>query len=141
MPLVDLGRSKSLNRIAVPIFLLVVVIGLPISTLLLYVGIDMFINNGEALFLLTILIVLGYMWFVILRHLHLLYSYPLIQFDENFLIFSEMLSGRKVYNLEDISKPKKVFNSVFFIYNGWPAFLNLYELTNQEREQLWTIID
>lgn len=129
------GFTKSWKRIVWPVISIGLTV-LPFTVFLIYMSFDN-PNIQRALFTVLMLFTL---WFIALRHLHTVYSFPLIQIDQNFLVVCEPLSKRGVYNLNRISNPKRFLKSIYFAHNGWPVIINLHSLSEAEKEEVWVLI-
>ncbi len=132
----EFGSTKNWKIIIWPAVLLIGVVAIPFSVFLVYVA----IGSGGIQHALTTTLILLVLWFVVLRQLHTVYLFPLIQIDENFLVVCELLSKRKVYNLTNISNSKRFLKSVYFAHNGWPVMINLHRLSQREREGVWSLL-
>ncbi len=70
-----------------------------------------------------------------IKHIFNLYTFPLIQLDGNFMVITQPFQIRYVYNLNKISLVKPFLKSVFFLHNGFPVLINLHALPESERNQ------
>jgi len=133
----EFSSTQNWKRLIWPTLILVGLCAVPFTLFLIHVAID----AGDLQYTLTTAVMLLVLWFVVLRHLHTVYSFPFIQVDENFLVLCDLFSKRKVYNVEKISNAKKFLKSIYFAHNGWPVFINLHTLSNLEREKVWSLLE
>ena len=77
---------------------------------------------------------------VILRHLHELYEYPLVEVSEKYLIITAPLRKRSIYELSKIRRVHMFGPSVFFTHMGWPAIATLRGLNAEQLAKLQNIL-
>ena len=130
------GSTKDWRRLIWPTLLLVGLCAIPFTLFVTHVAFDL----GDLQYTLTTAVILLVLWFVVLKHLHTVYSFPLIEIDQNYLVVCDLFLKRKVYNLNKISNPKKFMKSAYFSYNGWPALINLHTLSSIEREKVCLVL-
>ena len=84
----EFGSTGNWKRIIWPILLLIGLVAIPFTVFLFYVAIGI----GGIQNTLTTIVMLLVLWFFVLRHLHTVYLFPLIQVDGSFLVVCELLS-------------------------------------------------
>jgi hypothetical protein len=128
----EFGKRKDIKRPLVTGLILVGIGWLPVSCFLVFVSIDSGSFETSA-FSLVLIVVLGG---VILRHLHELYEYPLVEINDKYMIVTAPFSKRGTYELSRIHRVWVFGPSVFFTYMGWPTFLTIRGL---REEQVFTL--
>ena len=132
----EFGKHNDWKRVfwsALAIFIFFV---FPISGFFIYVV----FQEKDFQFIASLATIVLIAWYVSLRYLHTLYTFPNIQIDSNFLVVNDPLSKRKIYNLNKISNFKYFLNTIYFKHNSWSVFINLNSLTKAEREELCKIL-
>lgn len=128
----EFGEKKSIKRLLVPFLVLVGFVWLPFSWFLVYVSID----SGEAevgALSAVLIVVLGGS---ILRHLHNLYQYPLVEIADKYMIITEPLRKRVPYEVKKIGRVRLFGKALFFTHRGWPAIATLHGVDSDQRSEL-----
>lgn len=133
----NFGSTNDWKRLIWPVLILVGLCATPFTLFLIHVAID----SKDLQYTLTTSVMLLVLWLCVLRHLHTVYLFPFIQVDENYLVVCQLFSRRKVYNLKSMANSKRFLKSIYFAHNGWPVFINLHTLSQQEREKLWSLLE
>lgn len=130
------GKKRDLKRVIGPAILIFLLFVLPVTTLFSYAAFD----QAEFKVWFWVVILIFFVWYISIKHLHTLYSFPKIQIDQDFFILCECFSRRRVYNLENISGVKCFSKSIYFKHNGWFVVINLTSLTEEEQDKLFQLL-
>jgi len=128
----EFGIRKRWVRLIKPLLLYVVVLAIPFSVFMVFVA----LGSGTLRAWLFTLIGIAIVAFWSIRHLHSVYSYPLIMMDDVLMAVMEPMFNRKVYELARISHLHLFRHILLFLHNGWPVMVSLWELSLSERELL-----
>ena len=128
----EFGKRKHWVRLIKPLFLYVAVLAIPFSVFMVFVA----LGSGTLRALLFTLVSVAVVAFWSVRHLHSVYTYPLIMVDGSLMAVMEPMTNRKVYELERITHLHLFWHILLFMHNGWPVVVSLWELSLNERELL-----
>lgn len=128
----EFGKRKRWVRLIKPLLLYVVVLAIPFSVFMVFVA----LGSGTLRALLFTSIGIAVVAFWSVRHLHSVYTYPLIMIDDSLMAVMEPMFNRKVYELERITRSHLFWHILLFIHNGWPVVVSLWELSLSERALL-----
>ncbi len=132
----ELGERRSIKRLIVPGLILIGIIWLPFSLFLAYVSIDSGRLEISAIsFLLSV--VLGGL---VLRHLHHLYEYPLVEINGKHIIITAPLRKRSIYEISNIRRVVMFGPAVFFTHLGWPTCVTLRGLNSEQLSKLKQVL-
>ena len=128
----EFGKRKRWMRLIKPLVLYVIVLAIPFSVFMVFVA----LGSGTLRSMLFTLIGISVVTFLSIRHLHSVYTFPLIAIDGSLMAVMEPMFNRKVYERQRITRVYVFHHILLFRYNGWPVMVSLWELPLSERERL-----
>lgn len=132
----DFGKRKRWIRLVKPILLYMIALVIPFSVFMVFVAIGSGTLRAFALTLVGIAVVV----FWVVRHLHSVYTFPLIMIDDAFVAVMEPMFNRKVYERQKVTRVCLFRHILLFLHNGWPVMVSLWELSLNERELLLKLL-
>lgn len=126
------GKAKSWKRVLVPSILLIGLFSIPTTAFLIYIA----IGKHDFQFVLTTLLFCFAAFFFPIKHLYQIYTFPLIEIDNNFMVYNHPFQQRVVYNLNKISSVKHFSTLVFFFHNGFPTLVSTRGLSESDQKSL-----
>lgn len=128
----EFGKRKGWIRLIKPLLLYVIVLAIPFSVFMVFVA----LGSGTLRSLLFTFVGISVVTFLSIRHLHSVYTFPLIMIDGSLMAVMEPMFNRKVYERQRITRVCVFRHILLFRYNGWPVMVSLWELSLSERERL-----
>lgn len=119
-----------------PSTVLIGLFSIPTSAFLIYISLE----KHDVQYLLTTLLISMFVFYFPIKHVAQLYTFPLIEIDNNFLVYNHFLQQRVVYNLDKISSVKHFSNAVFFVHNGFPTLISTRGLSKTDHKAFLEIL-
>lgn len=132
----EFGKRKYWMRLIKPMLLYVVLLAAPFSIFMVFVA----VGSGTLRALLLTLLGIGLVTFLAIRHLHSVYTFPLIKVDGSLIAVMEPMFTRKVFERARVTRVILFRHVLLFLHNGWPMMVSLWELSSDEREQVVDIL-
>ena len=132
----EFGKRKYWIRLIKPLLLYVVVLAAPFSIFMVFVA----VGSGTLRALLLTLLGISIVAFLAIRHLHNVYTFPLITIDGSLIAVMEPMFNRKVFERDRVTRVILLRHVLLFLHNGWPMMISLWELSSDEREQVVDIL-
>ena len=117
----DFGKRKRGLRLIKPLVLYVIMLVIPFSVFMVFVA----LGSETLRSLLFTLIGISVVTFLSVRHLHSVYTFPLITIDGSLMAVMEPMFNRKVYEIQRITCVTVFRHILLFRHNGWPVVVSL----------------